>query len=591
VKLLRFNGMMRKVIVMCVLVVLCCACSDDEPSLGTVPGLPKHYTMAVDKARYSPGEAVRITVSASISDSKRVRYKYLGSIVNDEAVSGSSWTWTPPSDDYRGYMAELYEKPREGDDELVLATVGIDVSSTWTRFPRYGFLSRFPQMTATEINNVVDNLNRHHINGIQFYDWHFKHHKPLAGTPDNPTPVYRDIINREIHFNTVKAYIDAAHEKNMQAMFYNLVYGALQDAANDGVRDEWYVYTDKLRSNKDRHPLSSPFISDIFLTDPSNAGWQDYLIGENRKVYEALPFDGFHMDQLGSRGARYDYDGNPIDLAHTYGTFVESVNTDASEKYNVMNAVNQYGQENIAAAPVDFLYTEVWSPNDTYNDLAGIILKNNELSNHQLATVLAAYVNYDLADNAGFFNTPSVLMLDAVIFAFGGAHIELGEHMLGKEYFPNNNLSMRDDLRRMLVYYYDFLVAYQNLLRNGGSFNAPVLISSDNKVQLSAWPAKAGNVAMVGKEVGNRQVIHLLNFSNAKTMSWRDSQGIQPYPTSVENLQVRFNPTQPVAKVWCASPDFSQGASKEVAFTTTGNQISFTIPGLHYWTMIVIEYQ
>lgn len=71
-------------------------------------------------------------------------------------------------------------------------------------------------------------------------------------------------------------------------------------------------------------------------------------------------------------------------------------------------------------------------------------------------------MNYDLANNKGYFNTPSVLMTNSVIFAFGGAHLELGEHMLGKEYFPNNNLSMKDDLKNSLVNYYDFLVAYQN---------------------------------------------------------------------------------------------------------------------------------
>src|SRR5690606_2636345 len=117
-----------------------------------------------------------------------------------------------------------------------------------------------------------------------------------------------------------------------------------------------------------------------------------------------------------------------------------------------------------------------------------------------------AYVNYDLADNSGHFNTPSVLMADAVIFAFGGAHLELGEHMLGKEYFPNNNLTMGDDLKRMLVSYYDFLVAYQNLLRDGGTFNSPTLVSADNKVRFNNWPAQLGKVAVAGKKVGNKQV-------------------------------------------------------------------------------------
>ena len=99
---------------------------------------------------------------------------------------------------------------------------------------------------------------------------------------------------------------------------------------------------------------------------------------------------------------------------------------DAPDKNLVMNAVNQYGQQGIAQAATDFLYTEVWSPNDNYSDLATIIQYNNSYSNNTKNTVLAAYMNYDLADNQGYFNTPGVLMTDAVIFANGGSHLELG---------------------------------------------------------------------------------------------------------------------------------------------------------------------
>ena len=49
-------------------------------------------------------------------------------------------------------------------------------------------------------------------------------------------------------------------------------------------------------------------------------------------------------------------------------------------------------------------------------------------------------MNYNKADNRGEFNTPGVLLTDAVMFALGGSHLELGgDHMLCKEYFPNEN--------------------------------------------------------------------------------------------------------------------------------------------------------
>ena len=95
-------------------------------------------------------------------------------------------------------------------------------------------------------------------------------------------------------------------------------------------------------------------------------------------------------------------------------------------------------------------------------------MENYEYSNYELNTVLAAYLNYEAQE--GEFNTPSVLMADAVIFAFGGAHLELGEHMLSSEYFPSTKLSVSSELESKLLEYYDFLTAYQNVLRDGGDF-------------------------------------------------------------------------------------------------------------------------
>ena len=52
----------------------------------------------------------------------------------------------------------------------------------------------------------------------------------------------------------------------MKSLFYNLAYGALSDAADDGVKEAWYLFKDKKHGNKDYHPLGSPFKSNIYLT-------------------------------------------------------------------------------------------------------------------------------------------------------------------------------------------------------------------------------------------------------------------------------------------------------------------------------------
>ncbi|WP_114782822.1 endo-dextranase [Botryobacter ruber] len=561
----------------------------DAPANAATPAY-SDVSIATDKAAYRPGDNVTFTIDfAKLPAEAKVRYKHLNEVVGEEAVTAANWTWKAPATDFRGYSVEVFST--SGNTETIHATTAVDVSSEWKKFPRYGFLSKFPQMSDEQVREVMANLNEHHINGIQFYDWHHKHHLPLPVTNGTPASSWKDIINRDIYFNTVQQYIQEAHEHNIKAMQYNLVFGAWDNAEADGVNREWFVFKDNTRTNRDFHPLPTPpFLSNIYLVDPSNTAWQQYLINENSKVYQQLDFDGFHMDQLGDRGTTFKYDGTNLNLAQTYKPFINAVKSATPAKYAVMNAVNQYGQQGIAESASDFLYSEVWGPFDTYNDLANVIKQNNALSNNTKNTVLAAYMNYDLSNNTGFFNTPAVLMTNAVIFAHGGAHLELGEHMLSKEYFPHNNLQMKQDLKTAMQEYYDFLVAYENLLRDGGTFNNIALTSIDKKLKPANWPAATGSVATLGKTIGNSQVIHLINFNNAKTQNWRDNSGIQAAPLQVKDAKLAFTANGTVKKVWTATPDIIGGASRALNFTQHGNQVSFTLPELNYWSMVVVEY-
>lgn len=569
--------------------------NDDSGSTPPVPPVNQvtpsfsNESISTDKAVYNPGDEVTfIIVNSTLPTTAKVRYKHLNTILSEAAITGSTWKWTTPATDYTGYIAEVYSIIN--DAETIYSTIGIDVSSNWKKFPRYGFLSKFPQLSDNEIISVISNLNRYHINGLQFYDWHNKHHKPLPVTGSTPASTWKNISNTDVYFNTVQKYISSAHSFNMKAMFYNLVYGAWDNADADGVQKEWYVFKDNTHTNKDFHPLSSPFLSNIYLLDPSNTAWQTYIENQNKIVYQFLNFDGFHMDQLGDRGSRYTYDGTFLNLSQTFKSFINAVKADEPQKDIVFNAVAQYGQQGIAEASSDFLYTEVWSPSDSYNDLANLIKQNNTYSNNTKNTVLAAYMNYDMANNRGYFNTASVLMTNAVIFAFGGSHLELGEHMLGKEYFPIDNLAMKDDLKKALATYYDFLVAYQNLLRDGGTFNDVSVSSIDDKISISKWPASQGTVACFGKKTGSSQVIHLINFKDSKTTNWRDNTGIQVAPAMIKDAQLVLTSDAAVKKIWVASPDIVGAASRSVNFAQSGNKVSFILPELKYWSMIVVEY-
>lgn len=545
--------------------------------------------ISTDKAVYQPGENVSFTINTLPADG-RARYRHLNEVIKDEPITSTSWTWKSPSADFKGYLIEIYTK--NGSVEKPLVSIAVDVSSNGLYFPRNGFVSTYGQLSNNYLSSVMSNLNRFHINVVQFQDWEYKHHLPLAGTVANPLDKWKDIGNRENMMSTVKKYIDLAHSYNMKTLSYNLLYGALSDAAADGVMDEWFMYQDQQHEKKEIFALPKPpFKSDIFFLDPSNTGWQNYIAAKTKEAFEVYNFDGFQVDQVGNRDKKlYTYSGNLIDLEETYKPFLEEMKKQMPDKKLVMNAVNQYGQKrSIALAPVDFLYTEVWAPDEGYKDIARIIQDNDRWSNHQKKTVLCAYMNYNIAEKPGFFNTPGVLLTNSVIFSFGGAHLELGEHMLGKEYFPNNNLQMKDDLKSALIIYYDFLVAYENLLRDGGNFNMVSVNCTNEKMNVSAWPPQNGKVAVQGKNISSKQILHFINFASASTFDWRDTNGTQTTPDMISSADIAVNYTGTATKVWMASPDINFGIPQTLPFTQTGSTVKFTLPELKYWDMVVIE--
>ena len=561
-------------------------------ALGTVISTADRITLdvATDKVCYKPGEKVLFTLtSGTLPAGARMRYRNGNDVVADEAISGTSWTWTAPDADYTGYMADIYTA--DGDKvESVYAAIAVDVSSDWGRFPRYGFIASYgTDKTEAVRNNEFKLLNRCHINGLQFYDWQYKHHWPLGGTPGNLLPVYKDIANRDISTDVVKGYIDLAHRQGMKAMFYNLCFGVLDDAAADGVKASWNIYQDNARRNQDHHQLPDSWKSSIYLVDPSSTGWQDYLANRNNDVYTALGFDGFHIDQLGDRGTVYDYYGGKCNLRTGYASFINAMKKRHPDKSLVMNAVSNWGAENIlGTGNMDFMYSELWDGESTFADLLSILNANTGYAGgKKMGQVYAAYMNY--GHKTAQFNTPGVLLTDAVMFAVGASHLELGDgHMLCSEYFPYSELKMSAELQKAIVAYYDFLTAYQNLLRDGGTQTAADLTAASSAVKLNAWPPALGTVTTFAREVNGKKVIHLLNFRKANSLSWRDQNSTMPEPDTLTGLVLSLKATG-VKTLWAASPDVLGGAPQQLTFRQEGDRITFSVPSLKYWTMIVAE--
>jgi dextranase len=166
------------------------------PPTGVLEGV------ATDKAMYSPGEPVTITVDllnrsgAPFAGEVALAFFHLGEAVAEEqlqpvdaltpdAASSLTFTWTPPATDFRGYRVEVQARDAAGATVIDTAATAVDVSSDWKRFPRYGFVSRFDG--SVDPQAVMAALNRYHLNGIQFYDWQWQHHRPTRPRPPGPT--------------------------------------------------------------------------------------------------------------------------------------------------------------------------------------------------------------------------------------------------------------------------------------------------------------------------------------------------------------------------------------------------------------------
>jgi dextranase len=200
-------------------------------------------------------------------------------------------------------------------------------------------------------------------------------------------------------------------------------------------------------------------------------------------------------------------------------------------------------------------------------------------------------VNTARGQAPGQFNPATVLTADAVIFAAGGAHNELGdvEHMLSGPYFPHANLTMDDDLQASLRNYYDFLAAYENLLRDVDVEPSDATASLPG---IRAGADGAGDTVWTfAKRKGDTTILHFINLLGTADTGWADPEGLRVPPPRLENVTVRhhYQGSRPT-KVLVASPDGESAEARTLDYTagadTEGPYVEFQLPSLRYWDMV-----
>ena len=468
--------------------------------------------------------------------------------------------WVPPTKP-AGYSARL-EVLSPNDPSALKATTAFDVLAHWTDFPRYGFLTDFSASRANP-EDVLGQLTRFHMNGLQFYDWQYRHDQLLA-----PFDEYVDPLGREMSLLSVRTLVDTAHRHGMAAMPYLAIYAASADFWH--AHPDWALYDDA------GQPIAfgENFLG---LMDPSaGSAWSKHLLSEVARALEGIPFDGLHIDQYGDPKLAWDSHHQPVDLPNAFVDFIQSASDGHPDKTVLFNAVGNWPIAALADSAVDFLYIEVWPPHVAYRDLVEIVLNGVKLS-HGKAVVIALYLPANQPANN--------LLVDSVIWACGGTRIELGEdvRLLSDPYFPKYE-EISEALRTSLRQFYDFTV------RNGEWWRPYTLTSKRKQI----WAlgdvnhpliSSPDSIMAVMRRHGNLLVLQLVNFHGIDSHQRWD----QPHaaPISIENVSVQLQMSHRPTQIFWDSPERTDGP-QSLAFEHCNGTLTFQIPQIHTIGLIVI---
>ncbi len=537
-------------------------------------------SVSPEKAFFSPGEPASFSVAATGGVRVSATVTHLADTVDTFSATltqgAATLTWTPPADAPRGYGLTVHLLDENG---TVLATdsTAFDVLENWTQAPRYGFLTEFASGRES-VETTMDWVTRYHVNGLQFYDWQYRHENLLP-----PDENYSDLLGRHMSLDTVKHLIEAAHTHNIAAMPYTAIYGA--SVAFYQEHPQWALFQGSGRP----YEFGDNF---LMIMDPSpNSPWSEYLYEQFGRVLDELDFDGIHIDQYGSPKVAYNAAGERVDLARAFPGFIDRTAQVVQARRGdqgavIFNAVGNWPVDTVAPSAENAVYIEVWEPYTSFWDLHRLVAAAENFGNGK-PVIIASYIHPDRAYN--------VRLANAIIFASGGYQLELGEPgtMLADPYFPRFGL-MNETMQSVMQRIYDFVVRYEEVLAldtsNATGDRTEALSISGIETQAYRSKDKVGVIVRKGQDSETFSLINLMGIDHDR---W--DTALTQGPDPLVDLAVHIHTDRQIARVWWASPDGDtlDPHSVELAAGTdsAGPYVTFTLPRLDYWTMIVVEYQ
>lgn len=613
-----------------------------------------------DKALYQSGNRALLTITMTNdnNNAQNVTYDVKANTPtgNELYVAGSSLglykgdttvqaVFNLPSDNNVGYLITVTLKDSQGNVRAV-KTSAVDVSDTWTTVPRYAAVTNFDannQLGEDSITNSINTLNKYHINAAMYYDAYYRPQNTI------PSEHYQTWIGRSVDKSIVQKGVDLNHKFGQAAMLYNMInattgtpddsdtamsnkdlFGSTitrQDGTK-GIASKMGVFRtgkcnecpvpntydglgeqatfNMLGSMNDRDDVDHKV---QYYYNPASNDWQNYIGYIMQSSLNYLNFDGWQGDTIGNiYGVTYENKGtntNAFNTKDTYANFVDNVKPAyMTNKTFGMNTVNYDGQSAVNTSKADFNYSELWSSSKpTYQDLADCIKETNSKSDKPL--IVPSYMYHDWYnsnsnDLPSHFKDEAILIKDVVIFANGGAPMELANgKQLPTEYYPDvekNRITMSDKLgdpdNGLLRKMYDFVTAYSSLIYRSKFSNQNVIVNNDGS-QINSVRADSGKVNTITKKTNDVDILQMINLTGVSSSNWQiNNAGDEATKniTPVSSLDVRWY-TDKTGTLYEASFENDSQRQKvdyQANSDSNGRYIEFTVDNLNLWNMYYI---
>lgn len=514
-----------------------------------------------DRGTYTPGETVTIHLSVSCNKAAVMPFlievyhlnEMVQSFSQEVALEASEQNVTfsiaVPPESKRGYRVEI--SWQELDGKKMKTFTAFDVLDNWIQYPRYGFLTDFEEGPLPS-DNKVRTLLKYHINGVQFYDWQYRHDQLMP-----PAQEFIDPLGRKMSLKVIEGLISACHRAGIKAMPYLAVYAASLEFAEQ--HPAWRLYDEA------KAPIT--FEGFLGIMDPTpGSPWIEHLVQQCQTVLEETNFDGLHVDQYGDPKTGWDVNGEPVNIPDAFHRVISRLKHDFPEAALTFNAVGNWPIEALATAPQDFVYIEVWEPTPSYQDLKDIVLNARRLSGGKPVVIAQYLKNTQIAN---------IRLSDAMIYACGGSRIEIGEveRLLADPYYPKHQ-EISPELGSILKQYMDFAVAYSELI-------GPA--AENISLQGAALPE---NLWLIARKNQDWVSLNMINFTGLGNPQWIDDHAA---PQPMEEAWIDVPASWAVKEVFWATPDKPDQALQKCEWNFLGGRLHINVPFVDYWTMIAIQ--